>query len=252
MLNKLCRAAIAAALAWSAAVPAMAADITVSAAASLANAFKELSQSFEAANPGNKVLLNFAASDALVQQIAKGAPVDVLASADQDAMDKAEARQLLVQGSRKNFVSNSLVLVVPANSTLPIKSLADLTLPAVAKITMGNPAGVPIGRYAKEALEKAGLWTAVQPKLVYGASVRQSLDYVARGEVDAGFVYVTDVAAQKDKVKAALPVPGTAPVTYPIAAIRSAPNAAGATKFLAYVHSTAGQATLAKYGFGKP
>jgi molybdate transport system substrate-binding protein len=252
MLNKLCRAAIVAALAWPAAVPALAAEITVSAAASLTNAFKELSQSFEAANPGDKVLLNFAASDALVQQIAKGAPVDVLASADQDAMDKAEVQHLLAQGSRRNFASNRLVLIVPANSTLPIKSLADLTLPAVAKITMGNPAGVPVGRYAKEALEKAGLWAAVEPKLIYGASVRQSLDYVARGEVDAGFVYVTDVGAQKDKVKAALAVPGAGPVTYPIAAIRTAPNAAGASKFLAHVHSAAGQATLARHGFGKP
>lgn len=252
MLNTVCRAAIVGVLAWSAAVPAMAADITVSAAASLTNAFKELAQAFEAANPGDKVLLNFAASDALVQQIAKGAPVDVLASADQDAMDKAEAQQLLAHGSRQNFVSNRLVLIVPVNSTLPIKTLADLTLPTMAKITMGNPAGVPIGRYAKEALEKAGVWAAVQPKLIFGASVRQSLDYVARAEVDAGVVYVTDVGAQKDKVKVALPVPTATPVTYPIAAVRTAPNAAGAKKFLAHVQSAAGQATLAKYGFGKP
>lgn len=248
MLNKLCCAAMLGAMSWSAA----AAEVTVSAAASLTNAFRELSQSFEAAYPGDKVLLNFAASDALVQQIAKGAPVDVLASADQDAMDKAEAQQLLAHGTRKNFASNSLVLVVPASSTLPIKSLADLKLPAVAKITMGNPAGVPIGRYSKEALEKAGLWAAVEPKLVFGASVRQSLDYVARGEVDAGFVYVTDAGAQKDKVKVALPVPSAEPVTYPIAATRTAPNAALARKFLAYVHAPAGQAILAKYGFGKP
>lgn len=248
MLRKLCCATVLGAFA----LTATAADITVSAAASLTNAFKELSQSFESAHPGDKVLLNFAASDALVQQIAKGAPVDVLASADQDAMDKAEAQHVLAPGSRGNFVSNSLVLIVPHSSTLPIRSLADLKLPAVAKITMGNPAGVPIGRYAKEALEKAGLWAAVAPKLVFGASVRQSLDYVARGEADAGFVYVTDVGAQKDKVKVALPVRSATPVTYPIAAIRTAPNAAGANKFLAYVHAPAGQAILARYGFGKP
>ena len=252
MLKKFRRSAIVAALTLSTAVPAFAADITVSAAASLTNAFKELAQAYEAAHPGDKVLLNFAASDALVQQIAKGAPVDVFASADQDAMDKAQAQQLLAPGSRRNFVSNSLVLIVPAASTLPIHSLADLKLPAVARITMGNPAGVPIGRYAREALEKAGLWAVVEPKLVFGASVRQSLDYVARGEADAGFVYVTDVGAQKDKVKVAAPVASATPVTYPIAALRTAPNVAGASKFLAYVHSAAGQATLAKHGFGKP
>lgn len=252
MLKKLCSAAIVGAFALTTSVNAFAADITVSAAASLTNAFKELSQAFEAAHPGDKVLLNFAASDALVQQIAKGAPVDVLASADQDAMDKADTQRLLVQGSRKNFVSNSLVLIVPIASTLTVKSLADLKLPTFGKITMGNPAGVPIGRYAKDALEKAGLWIAVEPKLVFAAAVRQSLDYVARGEVDAGFVYLTDVGAQKNKVKVALPVPAAEPVTYPIAAIRTAPNAAGAGKFLAYVHAPAGQAILAKYGFGKP
>lgn len=233
-------------------VSASAADITVSAAASLTNAFREIAQSYEAAHPGDKVLLNFAASDALVLQIAKGAPVDVFASADQDAMDKAESQQLLAPGSRRNFASNSLVLAVPRASALSIHSLDDLKGPAVAKITMGNPAGVPAGRYAKQALEKAGVWAAVEPKLVFGASVRQSLDYVARGEVDAGVVYVTDVAAQKDKVRSALPVPGAVPVTYPLAAIRTAPNAAGARQFLAHVLAPAGQAVLAKYGFGKP
>jgi molybdate transport system substrate-binding protein len=248
MLKRLCCAAILAVVG----VAAPAAEITVSAAASLTNAFRELAQSYEAAHPGDKVLLNFAASDALVQQIAKGAPVDVLASADQDAMDKAQSQQLLAPGSRRNFASNGLVLAVPRGSTLPIKSLEDLKGPAVAKITMGNPAGVPAGRYAKQALEQAGVWAAVQAKLVFGASVRQSLDYVARGEVDAGVVYVTDVAAQKDKVKAALPVPGAAPMAYPVAAIRTAPNAAGARQFLAYVLAPAGQAVLAKHGFGKP
>ncbi len=253
MPHPLRRAALAALLLAAAATPAArAADITVSAAASLTNAFRELAQSFEASHPGDKVLLNFAASDALVQQIAKGAPVDVLASADQDAMDKAEAQHLLAQGSRRNFAGNSLVLVVPAASKLPLKSLADLKLPAVARIAIGNPAGVPVGRYAKEALEKAGLWAAVEPKLVFGASVRQSLDYVARGEADAGVVYVTDVGAQKDKVKAVLPLPAATPVTYPIAAVRTAPNAAGARQFLAYVQAPAGQAILAKHGFGKP
>lgn len=248
MLKKLCAIAIPGAFALS----ASAADITVSAAASLTNAFRELSQAYEAAHPGDKVLLNFAASDALVQQIAKGAPVDVFASADQDAMDKAESRHLLAPGTRKNFAGNTLVVIVPGASTLPLKSLADLTLPAVAKVTMGNPAGVPIGRYSKHALEKAGLWSAVEPKLILATSVRQSLDYVARGEVDAGFVYLTDVGAQKDKVKVALQVPTDEPVTYPIAALHGAPNAAGARAFLSYVQAPAGQAILARYGFGKP
>jgi molybdate transport system substrate-binding protein len=248
MLKKICLAATLACAMGA----ASAAEITVSAAASLSNAFKELSQAYEAVHPGDQVLLNFAASDALVAQIAKGAPVDVFASADQEAMDKAAQQQLLTAGTRKNFASNTLVLVVPSASTVPVRSLADLRLPSVARVTMGNPAGVPVGRYARRALEKAGLWGGVEPKVVFGASVRQSLDYVARGEVDAGFVYATDALVMKDKVKVALPVPTETPVLYPIAAIRTAPNAAGGARFLAYALAPAGQAILAKHGFGRP
>ena len=234
------------------AVSAQAADITVSAAASLTNAFKEIAQAYEKAHAGDKVLLNFAASDALVQQIGKGAPVDVFASADQEAMDKAEGMKLLQAGTRKNFVSNSVVLIAPLSSTLGLKSLADLQQAGVTRVTLGNPASVPIGRYAKHALEQAKLWTAVEPKAIYGSSVRQSLDYVARGEVDAGFVYATDVAVQKDKVKVVVTVPTDTPVTYPIAAIASGPQQAGGRQFIAFVLAPAGQAILGKYGFGRP
>ncbi|AVR96429.1 molybdate ABC transporter substrate-binding protein [Pseudoduganella armeniaca] len=225
-----------------------AAELTVSAAASLTNAFKEVAQAFEAVNPGDKVLLNFAASDPLVQQIAKGAPVDVFAAADQDAMDKAANLQLLAAGTRRDFVSNKVVLVVPTGSR--IATLAELR--GATRLTTGNPASVPIGRYTQEALEQAGLWQALAPKFVYGASVRQSLDYVARGEADAGFVYATDVAAQKDKVKAVLTVPTATPVRYPIAVTAHAQQAQLARRFVDFAVSGPGQAILARHGFGKP
>ena len=184
-------------------------ELMVSAAASLTNAFKELAPLFEAKHPGSKVLLNFAASDALVQQVAKGAPVDVLACADQESMDKAETQKLLTAGSRQNFAGNSLVLIVPTDSDLTIRSVADLAQASVTRIAMGNPASVPAGRYAQQALEQGKLWSAVQPKAIYALSVRQSLDYVARGEVDAGFVYNTDAAIQKNKVRVVSTVPST-------------------------------------------
>ena len=241
-------------LALAAALPAAAsaAEVTVSAAASLTNAFRELAQAFEAAHPGDKVLLNFAASDPLVQQIAKGAPVDVFASADQDAMDKAESLKLLAAGTRKNFVANTLVLITPANSKHAIKGLNDLQQPAITRITLGNPASVPVGRYTRNALEQAKLWSAVEPKAIYGTSVRQSLDYVARGEVDAGFVYATDAAVQKDKVTVVATIPTTTPVTYPIALIEKGPQVAAGRRFIAYVMAPGAQAVLAKYGFSRP
>lgn len=229
-----------------------AAEITVSAAASLTNAFKEIGAAFEKEHAGDKVLFNFAASDTLVQQIAKGAPVDVFASADQEAMDKADSLKLLAAGTRKNFASNSLVLIAPQGGKAPLKSVVDLARHGVARIAIGNPASVPVGRYTRAALERARLWTAVEPKLIYGASVRQCLDYVARGEVDAGFVYATDAAIVKDKLAVVATVPTDTPVTYPIAVIAAGPQAAAGRRFADYVQSPSGQAILAKYGFGRP
>ena len=176
-------------LATAVASSAYAADVTVSAAASLGPAFSAMSRAFEALHPAHRVRLNVAASDALLQQIVRGAPVDVYASADEHAMNRAEAQQLLVPGSRRDFARNELVLAVPADSGVPLRSLADLQLPAVRRIAIGNPEGVPVGRYAKAALDAQTLWPAASTKAVYTISVRQSLDYVARGEVDAAFVY---------------------------------------------------------------
>jgi molybdate transport system substrate-binding protein len=234
------------------ATAAHAADLTVSAAASLTNAFKELAPAFEAQNPGTKLLLNFAASDALLAQIAKGAPVDVFASADQETMDRAQTQQLVATGSRRDFVSNTLVLVTPSDSTLALAALAGLKQPAVKRIALGQPSGVPAGRYAKGALEAAKLWADVEPKAVYAQNVRQALDYVARGEAEAGFVYGTDAAVLKDKVKVALTVPTETPIRYPVALIAGGPNPAAARAFVDYLLSPAGQAVLARYGFQKP
>lgn len=227
-------------------------EITVSAAASLTNAFKALGPAFEARHPGTKVQLNFAASDALLAQIAKGAPVDVFASADQETMDRAQQQQLLAPGSRRDFVSNSLVMITPMEGGLPLRSLADLQQVGVKRIAVGKPEGVPAGRYAKAALEAARLWTAVEPKAVYAQNVRQALDYVARGEAEAGFVYGTDARVQKDKVRIVLTVPTATPIRYPVAVVQQGPNAVGAKAFVDFVLSAEGQAVLATYGFAQP
>jgi molybdate transport system substrate-binding protein len=232
--------------------PSFAADLTVSAAASLANAFRELTPLFEARNPDIKVQLNFAASGALLQQIARGAPVDVFASADQETMDRAQAQGLVKAGERRNFVSNALVVIVPAQVARQPQTLADLTQASYRRIAIGLPASVPAGLYARNALESAGLWAAIAPKTIGAQSVRQALDYVARGEVDAGFVYATDAAIMRNKVKVALKVATTQTILYPIAPVAASPNHAIAQEFAAFAASPAAQAVLAKYGFGKP
>lgn len=246
------RRLVACLLAVSACTSVHAADLTVSAAASLTNAFRELAPLFEARHPGTQVLLNFAASDALLAQIAKGAPADVFAAADQDSMDRAEAQKLLVTGSRRNFVGNALVLALPADSTLVMAKLGDLQGPRVRRIALGAPASVPAGRYALGALQAARLWPAVEPKAVYAQSVRQALDYIARGEVEAGFVYATDAALMKDKVKVALAVPTETRVLYPIAVVAGSPNTTAATMFVEFVMSPPAQAVFMRYGFGRP
>ncbi|HRO36911.1 molybdate ABC transporter substrate-binding protein [Thauera sp.] len=231
---------------------AQAGELTVSAAASLTNAFKEIAQDYEAQHAGTKVLLNFGASGALLQQMAKGAPVDVFATADQETMDEAGRQGLLAAGERQDFVRNTLVVIVPVDSKLALGGLSDLQQPDVARIAVANPASVPVGRYAKGALDKAGLWSAIEAKAVGTQNVRQSLDYVTRGEVDAGFVYATDAAVMKEKVRVAFEVRVDTPILYPIARTAGGANAEEAGSFVAHVLSPAGQAVLSKHGFQKP
>jgi molybdate transport system substrate-binding protein len=227
-------------------------ELTVSAAASLTDAFKEIARDYEAHYPGAKVLLNFGASGALLQQIAKGAPVDVFASADQETMDAAVRQGLVAAGERKDFVRNTLVLIVPAAGGPNLKRLEDLRQPGVQRIAVGNPASVPVGRYTRHALGSAKLWEPLEPKLINTQNVRQALDYVARGEADAGFVYGTDAALLKDKVKVALEVPLDLPISYPIATTAASTNSAEARRFVAYVLTPTAQRILARYGFLKP
>ena len=246
--------ASAAALLASLALPlaASAQQITVSAAASLTDAFKELGPKFEATRPGATVRFNFAASGALLQQIVQGAPVDVFASADQATMNRAADQALIDAASRRNFVTNSLVLIEPAQGGPGIRSLQDLGGATVRKIAIGKVATVPVGAYTRQALEGAKLWEALQPKLVQADSVRQVLDYVGRGEVDAGFVYATDAAVAGDKVKVVSTPGGHAPVSYPVAVIAESRQKALAGDFAAWLAGDEAQAVFRRFSFGRP
>lgn len=227
-------------------------ELTVSAAASLTNAFTELGKQFELQSPGDSVRLNFAASGTLLQQMSQGAPVDVFASADQATMDRAVSQKLVESGTRRDFVTNSLVLITPAQDAPNLKRLQDLKDAAIRRIAVGKVATVPVGRYTREALQAAGLWDTLEPKFVQADSVRQVLDYVARGEVDAGFVYRTDAAMMRDKVRIALTAQGHTPVSYPIAVAADSRHKALAGRFLDFLDSPAARQTLERYGFGTP
>lgn len=227
-------------------------ELVVSAAASLTNAFQAVGQAYEKAHPGAKVTFNFAASGPLLAQIQQGAPVDVFASADQETMDRAAKANLLAEGTRADFARNTLVLIVPASAAASPAKLSDLGDAAYKRISTGTPSSVPVGRYTMASVQEAGLTAALEPKWIYGESVRQVLNYVARAEVDAGFVYRTDALIEREKTRIALTVPTTTPVSYPIAQIASSKNAAVGKDFIAFVRSTAGQQILDGFGFSKP
>ncbi|HET6231149.1 MAG TPA: molybdate ABC transporter substrate-binding protein [Longimicrobiaceae bacterium] len=224
--------------------------VTVSAASSLREVVDELARGYEAAHPGVRVRANFAASGALARQIEQGAPVDVFLSAAEKPMDDLQAKGLIDPRSRRVLAGNELVLVVPAAGASPVRGFADLALPAVKRVALGEPASVPAGEYAGQTLAALGLTAAVKPKVVYAQSVRQVLAYVERGDVDAGIVYRTDAAASaKVRVVAEAPSVTHRPIVYVIAVVKASGDAAAATAFAAYVLGPEGRAALRRHGF---
>ncbi|TAL81274.1 MAG: molybdate ABC transporter substrate-binding protein [Candidimonas sp.] len=227
-------------------------QVVVSAAASLTNAFKAVAVAFESGHHGVQILPTFGASDVVLQQIINGAPADVFASADQKAMDKAVAAKVIEPTTRRNFARNEVVLIVPADSKLGLRSADDLKRADVKRITYGNPASVPVGRYTMASLKKAGLWAPLQAKSILAQNVRQALDYVARDEVDAGFVFATDAAIMPTTVKVVQRMASPQPVLYPIALTVHGQHNQDARAFIKFVLSPQGQAILARYGFTQP
>ncbi|MBS1787884.1 MAG: molybdate ABC transporter substrate-binding protein [Acidobacteria bacterium] len=225
-------------------------EITVSAAASLQDAFREIGKQFEA-QTGARVNFNFAASGTLQKQIESGAPVDVFASAGHTQMDALAAQRLIAPETRQDFARNELVLIAPAEQTVELKSFADLNNTQIKRIAIGNPKTVPAGQYAQQTLTHFNLWTPLQSRLVLGEDVRQALDYVTRGEVEAGIVYASDVRARDGAVQivARAPADSHEPIAYPIAVIRASKQPDVARAFLDAVMSDEGQRSLEKYGY---
>ena len=244
--------ALVAALLCAAAVMAQAQQLTVSAAASLTEALREIATRFEASKPGVTVRMNFAASGPLLQQIVQGAPADVFVSADEETVTRGVQARVLDADSRRIFAANTLVLIRPLKGAPDLAAPADLVRPEFKRIAIGKPATVPAGRYTQQALVAAGVWEALQAKLVPSDSVRQVLDYVSRGEAEAGFVYRTDAALMAAKVHVVGTVGGHVPIRYPAVVVSASPLKALAGDFVAFLSSPVAQAILARRGFMAP
>jgi molybdate transport system substrate-binding protein len=225
-------------------------ELLVFAAASLTNVLEELSADWTRRS-GVPVKLSFAASSALARQIEAGGRADVFVSADQEWMSYLAERQLVDRESRRDLVGNSLVLIAPADSNVRVTLKPGVDLAAAlggGRLATGDPATVPVGRYARAAFESLGVWAQLKVRLVPADNVRGALNFVARGEVPLGVVYATDARAETAvRVVATFPAGSHPPITYPAAKTTTGrPEAIG---YLTYLSGTAAGPTWKKYGF---
>ena len=237
------------------ALPASAAELQVSAAASLTDALKEIAPIYEKAT-GDLVVYNFGASSLLARQIQEGAPADVFFSADEARMDALEKTGLLLRGTRRSLLSNALVVVASPDVQVPIASAKDLVSPRVKVLAVADPRTVPAGVYAREWLTKVGVWGDVATRVVPAENVRAALAAVESGNVDVGIVYRTDALVSK-KVRVAFEVsPSEGPdISYPVAALAESRRPDAARRFLDLLGSPEARAVFVRYGFvvrGKP
>lgn len=225
--------------------------VTVFAAASLKNALDEAGGLFQKAQPGVEIKASYAASLTLAKQIEAGAPADIFVSADLASMDYLAEKGLIRPDTRTDLLGNTLVVVAPASSQL--KSLA-FTRPAFSaalgdgRIATGDPASVPVGKYAKAAFEKLDLWSLVESRFAFTDSVRSALTFVARNEAPLGVVYATDAKSEpKVKVVATFSESTHPKIVYPIALTRGANEEAG--RFLSFLKGPEAKAVFIRNGF---
>jgi molybdate transport system substrate-binding protein len=235
-----------------AAVPAAAAEVTVFAAASLADALNEIAAGYKKA-AGDKVVFNFGASSTLARQIQEGAPADLFFSADEAKMDGLEKSGLLAKGTRRSLLSNALVVVVPLDSSLKIDSPEDLAAAKVKNLALAETQTVPAGIYAKEWLQSQKLWSRVSGKVIPTENVRAALAAVESGNADVGVVYKTDAGiSKKVKIVYQVPAAGGPKISYPLAMIAESKHQETARKLLAYLESPPALEVFRRYGFLVP
>jgi molybdate transport system substrate-binding protein len=240
---------LATTLTTTAAAPVRADEILVSAAASLTDVLKEISSAYQAKSK-HTVKFNFGPSSGLARQIVEGAPADMFFSADLPQMDALDKKERLEPATRKNLLSNQLVIIVPVDSKLTLSSPKDLLKADVKKIALAEPSSVPVGVYSKKYLTDEGLWNKVEAKVVPVQDVRATLASVESGNVAAGFVYKTDAAiSKKVKIVYEVPIDKGPKITYPVAIVKESKRKDAARDFMNYVQSPAAKDAFKKYGF---
>ena len=224
-------------------------QLTISAAASLKEALSEITPLYSKAKSNIAIRNNFGSSGDLLQQIINGAPVDVFISAAAKQMDDLQKKDLIVADTRRDLLSNRLVLIVPADKG-ETKELKDLTKANIERIAIGDPRSVPVGQYAEQVLTKLELFQDIQAKFVLGNNVRQVLQFVESGNAQAGIVYATDAKkSTKAKVVQVIDAKLHKPILYPIAVIQKSTNQPSAKSYLEFLSSEPVKTIFEKYGF---
>jgi molybdate transport system substrate-binding protein len=226
-----------------------AATVNVFAAASLTESLKEAAAVYSNKSQ-DKIVFSFGASSTLARQIEEGAPADIFFSADEAKMNELEKNGLIVGSTRRTRLSNTLVIVVAVGAAVSMRSAKDLAQPAIKRIALGDPRAVPIGVYARQYLERLGLWKVIEPKVVVTENVRAALAAVETGDADASIVYRTDAMVSK-KVQVAFEVPlAEGPhIAYPMAVVKSAIDPEAAKRFLEFLNSKTAGEIFEKHGF---
>jgi molybdate transport system substrate-binding protein len=229
--------------------------LTVSAASSLTAAFTEIGKIFEA-QTGDTVLFNFGASGSLAQQIEQGAPVDLFASANVGFVDELQKKGLVLPDTVQNYARGQIVLWTRSDSPVKLERIEDLAQPAIGKVAIANPDRAPYGLAAREALKAAGVWEAVQPKLVIAETIQQTHQYAETGNVDAaiGALSLSVPAAAGGKPGRYVVVPQElyTPLDQALAVIKGTKNEAAARAFASFITGPQGREVLRKYGFTVP
>jgi molybdate transport system substrate-binding protein len=225
-------------------------ELNVSAGVGLTDALKEINSLYMQENPNVIITPNFAAAGILQQQIENGAPADVFIPAAAKQMNALEEGGLILTETRKDLLSNKLVLIVPTDSTLNLTSFTDLTDDKVEKVAMGDPKFVPAGTYGQQALDELGITARIQSKLILCSDVRQVLSYVESGNVDAGIVYSTDAAISSAvKVVASAPDDINAKIVFPVAVIKASQSPDAAKDYEDFLFGSEAKEIFEKYGF---
>jgi len=225
-------------------------ELTVAAASDLTPAFQEIGRTFEATYK-TKVVFMFGSTGLLTKQIENGAPVDLFAAANVSYIDQLDQKGLILPDSKAIYARGRITLWTPNESTLRLQGIADLARPEVQRIAIANPDHAPYGLAARQALESAGIWDRIKPKLVYGDNIRQTLQYAETGSVDVAIVALS-LSMQSHGRWTVIPEELHQPLDQGLGIIKSSPHQQAARSFAAFLRGPESQAIMKKYGFTEP